>query len=117
MRVIDKDEVLAIPKPFISRQEIEDIPEVEFPQWISVKDRLPEHAQRCLVTRKVNTKPPFYSYSIATFSKDLRKTDRYDFWDCKGKPGFYAYDSEWGHYKVEADYWMPIVAPESGGAE
>ena len=52
------------------------------------------------------------SIDILRFAKDLYKIDKYDFDDCKGKSGWYFYDSEYGYAlfkKVVA--WMNLPQP------
>lgn len=47
-------------------------------------------------------------FKVLSWSNDLYEVDDYDFYDCKGESGFYAYDSEYGYYKDDCDYWQEI---------
>jgi hypothetical protein len=81
------------------------------PEWISVKDRLPEEDGKYIVFEQSGGRT---NTSILRFAKDARKVDRYDF---KGrwKNAWYEYDSEWGHYTVDSvTHWMPLPQPPKG---
>ena len=70
--------------------------------WISVKDRLPARNGRylCLIDSKF--------YMILSFAKKLKAVDKYDFKNVN-RPGFYEYDSEYGHYEINnITHWMPL---------
>ena len=75
--------------------------------WISVKDKLPDKNGNYLVTTKYN------SLRILSYAKDLYKVHEYDFFDKKGKDGWYDYDSEWGYVSYEDCIiaWMPLPKP------
>ena len=84
---------------------------VTVPEWISVKDRLPEEDGKYLVFEQSNGRT---NTSVLRFAKDARKVDKYDF---KGrwKNAWYEYDSEWGHYTVNSvTHWMPLPKPPKG---
>lgn len=53
-----------------------------------------------------------FSYDVAAYSNDLYSVDKYDFYDKKGQPGFYDYDSEYGYYETTCHWWKYIDAPE-----
>lgn len=73
------------------------------PEWISVKDRLPDKNGRYLCCRE-NSK----FISIYSFAKNLRKVDKFDFAE-KNRKGWYDYDRDWGHYEVgSVAYWLPL---------
>lgn len=80
---------------------------MEEPEWIPVKDRLPDHNCRVWVTTELGT---VISCSFAT---SLYKVDKYTFPDMKGKAGFYDFDGDIGFYEwfgIKA--WMPYYEPE-----
>ena len=63
--------------------------------WHPISEH-PEKPGKYLVTIKYSTHK---SLEISNFSKDLYTVDEYDFYDKKGQPGWYGYDSEWGFYE------------------
>ena len=78
-------------------------------QWIPCSERLPEEDGSYLCTYGK------YHIGVYRFTNDLYSVDDYDFMDCKGKRGFYVYDSEWGY--SEADYitaWTELPEPYKG---
>lgn len=79
-------------------------------KWIPVGERLPEDGQACLVTTK-----GFLDNNcceITTYSNNLYKIDRFDFYDKKNVSGFYNYDSECGYYEdTDVIAWMPLPKP------
>ena len=81
-------------------------------QWIPVSERLPEKDGRYLVV-KISFNNTFWP-EVASFAKDGRKVDKYDFhrgW----KNVWYYYDSEWGHITIgDVTHWMPLPEPPKG---
>lgn len=77
------------------------------PEWISVKDRLPDKNGRylcCYDLGIVSGK----SIGIYSFAKNLYKVDKYDFKGMK-RMGWYDYDSEWGYGEMSGvTHWMPL---------
>lgn len=53
----------------------------------------PQKNGKYLVTTKDN------SVRILNYATDLYKIDKYDFYNDKGKSGWYGYDSEYGYYE------------------
>lgn len=52
---------------------------------------------------------------VLCFANNLYKVDKYDFFNCKGKKGFYRYDSEIGYYEtIGIIAWMPLPEPYKG---
>lgn len=48
-------------------------------------------------------------HNICYFAKNLYKVDNEDFYDRKGKSGWYAYDSEVGYYEwTNVAYWAEL---------
>lgn len=80
-------------------------PTVAVPQWISVKERMPEKKDSYLVVKdlfgdKIET--------ICGFTKNLRDVSFVDF-DGNTNPGWYDYDSEYGYFEVNnVTHWMPL---------
>lgn len=84
---------------------------VVVPQWISVKDRLPEEHDKYLCAEYSKM---FNQYFIRTlyFAKDLYRHDRFAFPDKKGIGGFYESSGEWGMVLIdEVTHWMPLPEP------
>jgi hypothetical protein len=81
------------------------------PQWISVKDRLPDKNGKYLCANYSKTFNRYF-IEVLKFAKDLHKVDEFDFKEEKGKSGFYMYDSEWGysHFR-NVTHWMPLPEP------
>lgn len=53
-----------------------------------------------------------YYHKIASFAQDLYKIDDCDFYNKKGKSGWYNCDSEWSYYEIHGvTYWMELPAP------
>ena len=76
-------------------------------EWISVKDKLPNKDEQylCCYIGTLSDKPRI---SIFSFAKNLRKVDKYDFYNKSGA-GWYDYDSEWGHCEIDnVTHWMPL---------
>lgn len=88
-------------------------------EWISVKDRLPEHGQQCLIYRKqvniigMDGKPE--RFDCANFYKgEIKPNGPWSFCDVgfgnnqypwAWKNGAMQYDSQ------DVDYWMPLPPP------
>ena len=80
------------------------------PRWIPVSERLPDDRKDCIVTFKDGY------VDTMCYASDLYKVDEFDFYEKKGKAGWYDYDSEWGYYsRDDVVAWMPL--PEPYGAE
>ena len=78
-------------------------------KWISVSEKLPENGTY-LITRKNIINTPIVS--ICSFAKNLYLIDDFDFYDKKGKSGWYDYDSEIGYCEVDGIIaWMPLPKP------
>ena len=78
------------------------------PEWISVKDRLPDEAGTYLCAEYSNQFNKHY-IRVFKFTKNLYKVDSCDFKDEKGVSGFYDYDAEWGYsYFRNVTHWMPL---------
>lgn len=81
------------------------------PQWISVKDRLPETNGKYLCANYSKTFNRYF-IEVLSFAKNLHKVDEFDFKEEKGKSGFYMYDSEWGYSHFRSvTHWMPLPEP------
>ena len=73
------------------------------PEWISVKDKLPNKDGKYLCCWCDGKYIDIYS-----FAKNLRKVDEIDFKGMNRK-GWYDYDSEWGYCEQESvTHWMPL---------
>lgn len=76
------------------------------PEWISVKDRLPNKNGKYLCC-----KDSFWGgeyIAIYSFATNLYKVDKYDFKGMK-RAGWYDYDSEWGYGEMHGvTHWMPL---------
>lgn len=113
MRLIDADN-LKIPNDAPYKASVKRVvaqqPTVEVePKWIPVEEKLPEKDGEYLCQREIYGN---YAMEVLSFSNNLYKVDKYDFFDCKDKKGFYGYDSECGYLeysKIEA--WMPLPEP------
>jgi len=42
------------------------------------------------------------TYSIQCWANNLYKIDKWDFYKERNKSGWYGYDSEYGHYKIDS---------------
>lgn len=81
-------------------------------QWIPVEERLPEEDGEYLCQIDVHGRAVM---EVIGFSNNLYKVDEYDFFDCKGKKGFYGYDSEMGYYETSGVIaWMPLPEDYKG---
>lgn len=76
------------------------------PEWISVKDRLPDKNGRYLCCKESVCGGEYID--ICSFAKNLYKVDKYDFKGMK-RMGWYTYDSEWGYGEMcGVTHWMPL---------
>lgn len=82
------------------------------PQWISVKDRLPEQEGQQYLCASYYKTTNSWHINLYWFSKDLYKFNDLDFSDKKGVSGFWDSDSEWGccHHE-NVTHWMPLPEP------
>ncbi len=84
---------------------------VVVPQWISVKDRLPEKEGQYLCVSYYKTTNSWY-INLYWFSKDLYKFNDLYFSDKKGVSGFWDSDSEWGCcHRENVTHWVPLPEP------
>jgi hypothetical protein len=82
------------------------------PKWIPVSERLPEERKKCLVTFKGGY------VGIMCYAPDLYRVDKYDFYNKKGKAGWYDYDSECGYYsRDDVIAWLPLPEPYKAESE
>lgn len=51
-------------------------------------------------------------YTLARYTNDLYKVDNFDFYNEKGKSGFYYFDSECGYLMIDCMYWTEIIPPK-----
>lgn len=90
------------------------------PRWVSVTERLPKPG-RYLVCRANNYGGDnYYRTDIISYSDNLNKIDRYDFHGKEYKrPGWFDYDSEYGHFETGDDIiaWMPLPEPPKEATE
>jgi hypothetical protein len=84
---------------------------VVVPQWISVKERLPEKEGKYLCTSYYKSTNSLH-INLYWFTKDFYKLDRFDFSDKKGVGGFWDSDDEWGicHHE-NVTHWMLLPEP------
>ena len=78
-------------------------------KWIPVAEKLPSKEDIYLCFLNTGT------METLRFTTDLYEVDKYDFYEHRGKAGFYAYDSEWGYSEV--DYitaWAELPEPYKG---
>lgn len=79
--------------------------EKQMPTWIPVTERLPDKDGRFLVFKQF---PGFALCGVASFAKDGRKVDKYDF-KHEWENVWYRYDSEYGHVTLDTvTHWMPL---------
>ena len=93
------------------------MPAVKEPKWIPCSDKMPKNGTYlCTVCGWGGE-----YLQILGYSKNLYKVDEFDFWDKKGKAGFYELDSEYGFHEVhDVVAWMPLPEPykaEGSGEE
>ena len=78
-----------------------------FENWIPCSERLPEKAGRYLVTYGSNL-DGYRQVCMKMYSPNLHNVDEFDFPN-KKRPGWYDYDSEYGHYEWDdVIAWMPL---------
>ena len=81
------------------------------PEWISVKDRLPEKDGAYLVT--TNSFGDRQSVKLRWFAKDGENVDAYDL--SGQKDVWYLYDIECGYVSIKTvTHWMPLPLPPKG---
>ena len=73
--------------------------------WISCKDALPTEEGQYLLANKHSGG---VYYHVASWSNNLYKVDKYDFYDKKKKSGFYKLDSEYGYIETSCSAWAKI---------
>ena len=74
-------------------------------QWISVKDRMPEHNGKYLTFSNQG------GMDATDFALNLYKVDQYDFED-KKRAGWYELDNEYGYFEIhDVTHWMPLPEP------
>lgn len=82
--------------------------------WIPVKERLPEKDGKYLVTHVVSFQTRMID--VYSYANDLYKIDKYDFWDRKGKSGWYDIDREYGGILLDdVVAWMELPEPYKEG--
>ena len=78
-------------------------------EWIPVSERLPKDGTYLVTVKRITSHP---NVDIDSFAKDLYKVDEFDFYDKKGKCGWYNYDSEYGYWEDDRVIaWMPLPEP------
>ena len=85
--------------------------------WKSVREHTPVPG-RYLTCRKSMTIPPSYYCSILSYTDNLESIDEYDFAG-ENIPGWFEYDSEYGHYSCDnVEWYMPLPPmPPNCGAD
>lgn len=84
---------------------IKELEERKTTKWNKTSEVEPTEEKQYLCCKMFTTRPFF---KILHWSNDLYEVDDCDFYDCKGKSGFYGYSSEYGHYEDDCDYWKEI---------
>jgi len=101
------------------REIMQSIPaaDVRPVKWKSVREYTPEPG-RYLTCRRSMTTPPSYYCSILSYTDNLESVDAYDF-EGERIPGWFEYDSEYGHYSCDnVEWYMPLPPmPPNCGAE
>lgn len=69
-------------------------------------------AEDCRVIRACKFWNGDWYYDVADYATDLYSVDEYDFYEYKGKNGFYLRDEEWGYYLVNVHAWKYIEPME-----
>lgn len=84
------------------------------PKWKSVREYTPEPG-RYLTACKSMTNPPSCYLRILSYTDNLESVDEYDF-EGENIPGWYEYDSEYGHYSCDnVEWFMPLPEPPNCG--
>lgn len=84
---------------------------VTVPEWISVKDRLPQEDGAYLVTN--NYFGNHQGIDILCFAKDGETVDEYDL--AMEKDVWYFYDIEYGYVPTDSiTHWMPLPQSPKG---
>ena len=86
------------------------------PHWIPCSEKLPEDGTDCLVSVRCSKK--VVVVDTATYSTDLFKVDKEDFFGNRGESGWYYFSGEYGYCKVlNVIAWMPLPTAyrEDGG--
>ncbi len=84
------------------------------PHWIPCSERMPEDGTECLVSVRCSKK--VVVVDMATYSTDLFKVDKEDFFGNRGESGWYYLSNEYGYCKVlNVIAWMPLPEPMKEG--
>ena len=75
-------------------------------EWISIKDRLPRKRGKYLCVVDGFLHNP--NIRVLSYTNNLYSVDKYDFYNRKGKSGFYDYDSEYVYCEIDVYYWMKL---------
>ena len=79
------------------------------PHWIPVSDRMPKDGENCLVSVRCSND---FLVDRGTYSTDLFKVDKEDFFGNRGESGWYYLSSEYGYCKIlNVIAWMPEPEP------
>lgn len=93
---------------YIKLQQYEDLEENSRWNDYSIVKPTDENKYYLVYTRKFGN---VGFYTLAKYANNLYDVDRFDFYDEKGKSGFYYFDSEFGYLTIECMYWVEIVPP------
>ena len=81
-------------------------------EWILMSEKSPSKDGRYLVTQKLDSE--IFYIDILSWAKNLYKIDKYDFYNKRGKCGWFNYDNEYGYYSIDMESikaWMPLPEP------